>query len=542
MSNNQRADQAVKGADQAVKGEFPKPGQRQQNSLIWALADILSFLDSILPHDHNATNTDPTATPQDDDRFDSSPTNSSLSARTRPSKKYPRNDHHAPVREPPTWRLNYKIGTGAYGTVFLENVQTPGMKSPELWAVKRIPQTLPNFTFKRYQAEINNLQLLARHEWFVKFNSTYQDAHYMYIAMEYIPMGDLSQSFADGYQWNESDTKVVVKQLLHGLAIMHKEGITHRDLKPENIFLYLPENETNILRVKIGDFGTSKRIPPSNASTYLKTTTGTQGYMAPEVHDTSQPKTNRVDIWSLGCVLYRMLAGNPLFNDPVEVWKYSSTASFSPSVLDNICLSAPCVSFFHDILQPIPEDRPSAEDCLKKAWITDEVLGPEYTIRKELYTRLSKINQRAPNVHSFPEMVPANQSVNSSSVSSKPGGATRQLRRGAIRPVLVFSMIFSLLVLAVLCLILWHLMLPVIKQRAPNVYSYLEMVVNKGVERSSVLRQPSGVIQQWEQEAEFLEIALASVASLIFILWLAFKGFVMVMGKIYSSISPRNNP
>jgi len=69
--------------------------------------------------------------------------------------------HRAPVKEPPAWRLDYIIGTGAYGTVFLENVHLPGMQSPELWAVKRIPQTLPNFTFKRYQAEIRNLQALA---------------------------------------------------------------------------------------------------------------------------------------------------------------------------------------------------------------------------------------------------------------------------------------------------------------------------------------------------------------------------------------------
>ena len=167
----------------------------------------------------------------------------------------------APVREPPAWRLNYKIGSGACGTVFLENVQTRDMKSPELWAVKRVPRAFPNFTFKRYQAEIKNLEALSRvsfswthpfhklhcsrsiyfrscltcrqHEWFVKFNSTYEDAHYRYIAMEYIPMGDMSQSFVDGYRWSESDTKVVIKQLLHGLAVMHKEGITHRDLKPE---------------------------------------------------------------------------------------------------------------------------------------------------------------------------------------------------------------------------------------------------------------------------------------------------------------------
>ena len=68
----------------------------------------------------------------------------------------------APVREPPAWKLNYRIGTGACGIVFLEKVHIPGMKSPELWAVKRIPRALPNFAFKRYHAEINNLQLLAR--------------------------------------------------------------------------------------------------------------------------------------------------------------------------------------------------------------------------------------------------------------------------------------------------------------------------------------------------------------------------------------------
>ena len=137
--------------------------------------------------------------------------------------------------------------------------------------------------------------------------------------------------------------------------------------------------------------------------------------MAPEMHDTSQPKTNRVDIWSLGCVLYRMLAGNLLFNDPVQVWKYALTASSSPLALDNIGLSIPCVSFLHDALQPIPEDRPSAEDCQKKAWIVGKVPGPEYASGKDLYTRLSEINQGAPNVHSFLDMV-ANRAVDSSSI------------------------------------------------------------------------------------------------------------------------------
>jgi len=137
--------------------------------------------------------------------------------------------------------------------------------------------------------------------------------------------------------------------------------------------------------------------------------------MAPEVHDTSTPKTNKVDIWSLGCVLYRMFAGNLLFNDPFEVLRYALTASSSPLLLSNIDLSIPGVSFLHDILQPIPADRPSAEDCLKKPWIMRNVPGLEYSIGKDLYTRLSKIKYQAPNLHSFPVTV-ASQAADSSSI------------------------------------------------------------------------------------------------------------------------------
>jgi len=55
----------------------------------------------------------------------------------------------------------------------------------------------------------------------------------VYIAMEYIPIGDMSKTFVNGYRWNESDAKMVIEQLLRGLVVMHKEGITHRNLKPE---------------------------------------------------------------------------------------------------------------------------------------------------------------------------------------------------------------------------------------------------------------------------------------------------------------------
>jgi len=67
----------------------------------------------------------------------------------------------APDMEPPAWKLNRIIGEGSLGTIFLEKVQTRGMKSPELWAVKRISRTLPNFPEKLYKAEIKNLEALS---------------------------------------------------------------------------------------------------------------------------------------------------------------------------------------------------------------------------------------------------------------------------------------------------------------------------------------------------------------------------------------------
>ena len=90
-------------------------------------------------------------------------------------------------------------------------------------------------------------------------------------------------------------------------------------------------------------------------------------------------------------------------------------ASSQPLALDNIGFSAPCVSFLHEILRPMPEDRPSAEECQTKPWIMNVVPGLEYAIGRDLYTRLAKINQQSPNVNSFPDIV-ANRAVESGSV------------------------------------------------------------------------------------------------------------------------------
>jgi len=69
--------------------------------------------------------------------------------------------------------------------------------------------------------------------------------------MEYVPIGDMSETFVNGYRWNTIDTKVVINQLLQGLAVMHTEGITHRDLKPEVRTPPHPWHEPELIATRI---------------------------------------------------------------------------------------------------------------------------------------------------------------------------------------------------------------------------------------------------------------------------------------------------
>lgn len=104
-------------------------------------------------------------------------------------------------------------------------------------------------------------------------------------------------------------------QIAEALAAAHETGISHRDLKPENVLL-TPDGRTKIL-----DFGLAKVVTPASATenpqdrrtlTNPGTPTGTPGYMSPE-QVRGQESDYRSDIFSLGLMLYELLAGRPAF-------------------------------------------------------------------------------------------------------------------------------------------------------------------------------------------------------------------------------------
>ena len=131
----------------------------------------------------------------------------------------------------------------------------------------------------------------------------------------------------------------VAAQTARGLAVAHGEGIVHRDLKPENLFL------TAGGPVKILDFGIAFTVPRAGLSavplrlTAENTVIGTARYMSPE-QARGESCDHRSDIFSLGAVLYEMLAGRPAFPGDTPLAALHAIVELDPVPLGTLCPAA----------------------------------------------------------------------------------------------------------------------------------------------------------------------------------------------------------
>lgn len=155
----------------------------------------------------------------------------------------------------------------------------------------------------------------------------------MYIFQDLVPGGDLFSYLAKGdclSSISETESLLIVYQILNALKYLHDLGIVHRDLKLDNILLCSPEPCT---RVVLADFGIAKDLTTAKAR--MHTVVGTPEYCAPEVGFRASRKVyqsfsraatleqkgydSKCDLWSLGVIAHIMLTGiSPFYGDGTE--------------------------------------------------------------------------------------------------------------------------------------------------------------------------------------------------------------------------------
>ena len=126
------------------------------------------------------------------------------------------------------------------------------------------------------------------------------------------------------------------REMAAGLAAAHRAGILHRDIKPSNIFLeQLPDAGADAVRVKIFDFGLARSVDGGEAVTKDGAIVGTPAYMSPE-QSRGDPVDERADLFSLGCVLYEMVAGRRAFAGRDIMAVLSAIALHTPERPDRV--------------------------------------------------------------------------------------------------------------------------------------------------------------------------------------------------------------
>jgi tRNA A-37 threonylcarbamoyl transferase component Bud32 len=210
-----------------------------------------------------------------------------------------------------TYRLERLIGRGGMATVF----EASHARLPRRFAVKLMTQSLQASpeAIERMRREAEVASRLE-HENLVEvvdFNVT--DDGVPFIVMELLAGEPLARRLQrDRVIHSVADFVAIVRQVTAAVSAAHERNIVHRDLKPTNIFLCATDAPQP--RVKVMDFGISKIIGVTAELTRDMAVLGSPGYMSPEqARGTSSEVDWRADIFAMGAIMFRMLAGAPPF-------------------------------------------------------------------------------------------------------------------------------------------------------------------------------------------------------------------------------------
>lgn len=201
------------------------------------------------------------------------------------------------------YQIDRQIGKGGMGSVFEATDSQSGCKV----AIKALnPQLALAEGFReRFEAEIESLKTLS-HESIVRLYGYGEQNGVLFYSMELVFGSSLEDELKAGRRFDWREVTEIAIQLCSALKHAHDHGIIHRDIKPANI-LFADDQH-----VKLADFGIARLFSNASSLTTAGGVLGTADYMSPEQAD-GRPITARCDQYSLGGVMYALLAGRPPF-------------------------------------------------------------------------------------------------------------------------------------------------------------------------------------------------------------------------------------
>ncbi|GAA6052175.1 hypothetical protein JCM3770_001256 [Rhodotorula araucariae] len=272
------------------------------------------------------------------------------------------------------YRFERVLGTGAFGEV-KQATWTPPPGNPHYADAQKVGgqievavKVIRKKALKGdLQAVFDEAEVLTglNHPNIVKLYDLFESKEKFYLAFQLASGGELFEKICSRGKFTEGDAANVIINVLEGIKYLHDHHIVHRDIKPENL-LYIKSNSDQLV---IADFGIAKHIEDDQSLTSLA---GSPGYAAPEVL-LKQGHGKPVDLWSVGVVTYTLLCGYIPFRATetqqlIEECR-AAKLEFHDRYWKNI--SADAKAFIKALIQPNPEDRPTAEQALKHKWLVD---------------------------------------------------------------------------------------------------------------------------------------------------------------------------
>ncbi|KAK6489845.1 ribosomal protein S6 kinase alpha-2 isoform X2 [Huso huso] len=274
------------------------------------------------------------------------------------------------------YEIKEDVGIGAYSVCKRCVHKSTGVE----YAVKIIDRS------KRDPSEeIEILLRYGQHPNIITLKDVYDDGKYVYLIMELMRGGELLDRILRQKCFSEREASAVLCTITKTVEYLHSQGVVHRDLKPSNI-LYVDETG-DPESIRICDFGFAKQLRAENG--LLMTPCYTANFVAPEVLK-RQGYDAACDIWSLGILLYTMLAGfTPFANGPddtpEEILARIGSGIFALSGGNWDTISDAAKDIVSKMLHVDPHQRLTAPQVLRHPWIVSrEYLSQSQLIRQDV--------------------------------------------------------------------------------------------------------------------------------------------------------------